>query len=604
MALDDLKKNLNNNNHKDHKDHKCDCGKKDCEKCNKHNKKHPQHTKRKFNKFADWIAPIGMTAEEIESYQLIYGVAMSEGTMKGDEIMTAENVISATGALAASAFFGFADIDIDHYYYSSDLPEEYIKKYGKELIEVWPPAMTLDAQAMQNEVETENGKEKLYQSEFFGICENKHVYEMIKNANFKGCSVVDYYRRDNCDKCDSSDGTCGCITEGSKFLYHTLILDEVPNSNATWVAAITKDNIGDLFDFSDEATVESFKKKINSIKQRKAKHAHNFKKHELAEYKSDDGWISEESAQEFLENEKGIESELAAEIAAFITEHPDLLNDYQLEYLSMEDIIAWYQAAQGNKNIHAIRHNLAVKQYLIKNAKDMKELHEMNETMNKFVPFGQGEVDYMGSAENQCQKCRFFVESDDGVGDCVIVAGEVAASGGCNKWDEAPGMADPDNPDDGGDGDGDGDGDPAPTDPEAPTDPDDPAGGDDPETVEPNADGTCPDGYEINADGTMCTKITTAPASSSPASTKKSLKDLRKTAQSKIKPKVTIESNPDDAIKVNAVLDSQINGIEKQIIEHEVIFPGDSAHIQQAKLEDLRKELRRLQSLKKKSPTG
>ena len=97
----------------------------------------------------------------------------------------------------------------------------------------------------------------------------------------------------------------------------------------------------------------------------------------------------------------------------------------------------------------------------------------------------------------------------------------------------------------------------------------------------------------------MCVKVTMAPASG-----KKTLKDLRKTAQSKVKPKVTIEANPDDAIKVNAVLDAQINGIEKQIIEHEVIFPGDTAHIQQAKLEDLRKELRRLQSLKKKSVLG
>ena len=589
MGLDDLKKNLNN---------KCDCGKKDCEKCN------TEPSKRKFNKFSDWIAPVGLSAEEIESYQLIYGVAMSEGTMKGDEVMTAENVISATGALAASAFFGYADIDIDHYAYGDDMPEEYVKKYGKELIETYPPAFTIDAQASKNKVDGVEGE--IYQSEYFGVCENKHVYDMIKAGKFKGCSVVDYYRRDNCSHCNDDTGKCECITEGSKFLYHTLILDEVPNSNATWVAAVTKDNIADLFDFSDEETVEAFKNKINSIKEKrntlKAQNALNAqKKHELAEYKSDDGWISEKSAQEFLENEKGIESELAAEIAAFITESPDLLNDYQLEYLSMEDIIAWYQAAQGNKNFHALRHNLAVKKYLIDNAKNMEELREMTETMNKFVPFGQGEVDYMGSAENQCAKCRFFVESDDGIGDCVIVAGEVAASGGCNKWDEAPGMADPDNPDnpdDPNDPD-DPDNPDTPTDPDAPSDPDDPSDDDDPEEVEPNADGTCPDGYEINADGTMCVKVTMAPASG-----KKTLKDLRKTAQSKVKPKVTIEANPDDAIKVNAVLDAQINGIEKQIIEHEVIFPGDTAHIQQAKLEDLRKELRRLQSLKKKSVLG
>ena len=524
--------------------------------------------------------------------------------MKGDEVMTAENVISATGALAASAFFGYADIDIDHYAYGDDMPEEYVKKYGKELIETYPPAFTIDAQASKNKVDGVEGE--IYQSEYFGVCENKHVYDMIKAGKFKGCSVVDYYRRDNCSHCNDDTGKCECITEGSKFLYHTLILDEVPNSNATWVAAVTKDNIADLFDFSDEETVEAFKNKINSIKEKrntlKAQNALNAqKKHELAEYKSDDGWISEKSAQEFLENEKGIESELAAEIAAFITESPDLLNDYQLEYLSMEDIIAWYQAAQGNKNFHALRHNLAVKKYLIDNAKNMEELREMTETMNKFVPFGQGEVDYMGSAENQCAKCRFFVESDDGIGDCVIVAGEVAASGGCNKWDEAPGMADPDdpdNPDDPNDPDNPDNPD-TPTDPDAPSDPDDPSDDDDPEEVEPNADGTCPDGYEINADGTMCVKVTMAPASG-----KKTLKDLRKTAQSKVKPKVTIEANPDDAIKVNAVLDAQINGIEKQIIEHEVIFPGDTAHIQQAKLEDLRKELRRLQSLKKKSVLG
>ena len=583
MGLDDLKKNLNN---------KCDCGKKDCEKCN------TKPSKRKFNKFSDWIAPVGLSAEEIESYQLIYGVAMSEGTMKGDEVMTAENVISATGALAASAFFGYADIDIDHYAYGDNMPEEYVKKYGKELIETYPPAFTIDAQASKNKVDGVEGE--IYQSEYFGVCENKHVYDMIKAGKFKGCSVVDYYRRDNCSHCNDDTGKCECITEGSKFLYHTLILDEVPNSNATWVAAVTKDNIADLFDFSDEETVEAFKNKINSIKEKRntLKAQNALKKHELAEYKSDDGWISEKSAQEFLENEKGIESELAAEIAAFITESPDLLNDYQLEYLSMEDIIAWYQAAQGNKNFHALRHNLAVKKYLIDNAKNMQELREMTETMNKFVPFGQGEVDYMGNAENQCAKCRFFVESDDGIGDCVIVAGEVAASGGCNKWDEAPGMADPDDPDNPDDP-NDPDNPDTPTDPDAPSDPDDPSDDDDPEEVEPNADGTCPDGYEINADGTMCVKVTMAPASG-----KKTLKDLRKTAQSKVKPKVTIEANPDDAIKVNAVLDAQINGIEKQIIEHEVIFPGDTAHIQQAKLEDLRKELRRLQSLKKKSVLG
>ena len=55
-----------------------------------------------------------------------------------------------------------------------------------------------------------------------------------------------------------------------------------------------------------------------------------------------------------------------------------------------------------------------------------------------------------------------------------MVAGEVAASGGCNKWDEAPGMADPDDPDNPDDP-NDPDNPDTPTDPDAPSDPDDPS---------------------------------------------------------------------------------------------------------------------------------
>ena len=184
----------------------------------------------------------------------------------------------------------------------------------------------------------------------------------------------------------------------------------------------------------------------------------------------------------------------------------------------------------------------------------------------------------MGSAENKCQDCRFFVESEEGVGDCVIVAGEVAASGGCKQWDEAPGKA----PEDGDETPSDGD--------DPPTD--NPDEGDDPV---PDEDGNCPEGYEPNEDGTKCVMV-----EGTPEPAKLTLKKIRERAMPKSK--VIREENPEPT--TNAAieeLDRQIEKVKNQISKYSVIMPGKGANRLQTELEDLRIELKRLENLKKKS---
>ena len=152
---------------------------------------------------------------------------------KSKDVMTRDNVLAGGGAMRASALMGKATLDIDHL--ETRLPAEYGRKYGKEINEPYPPGFIVDAQSVENEVD---GK-KLMQAEFIAIIENNKVFDMIKQGLFKGCSVVDYSRNMRCNP-------EACEYEGSAYLSNTLILDEVPNSNGTWVAAVTEEDHGTI----------------------------------------------------------------------------------------------------------------------------------------------------------------------------------------------------------------------------------------------------------------------------------------------------------------------------------------------------------------------
>ena len=182
------------------------------------------------HKFGWPVALMLEPGEEVEM-MLFKGVAMQEGEMKRGEKMDKDNLLFATGAMSTAAMMGVALMDIDHFENAEDVPKEYLAKYGEDLIKPYPPAFIIDAAVEENVIEP-NGR-KVNQVEFIGACTNRLVYDMIKTGKFKGCSVVDYFRKEVCDDCNGTDGKCDCSIEGSHFLANTFILEEVPNSDGT-----------------------------------------------------------------------------------------------------------------------------------------------------------------------------------------------------------------------------------------------------------------------------------------------------------------------------------------------------------------------------------
>ena len=407
-----------------------------------------------------WTKTYDLSIDQAESYRLIKGVAMSEGEMKRGELMNEDNLRYATGALAASAVLGFAVCDVDHWPEGipsqkelSELGAEgydYSKYDIAKINEVYPCCYIIDAELVQNKAGVDGAPK--WQVEFIASCENEEVYKMIKANKFKGNSVVDFPREYSCDKCNAETGKCTCDVKGSKFMLNTLILEAVPNSNATWVAAINKNDIGGILKPHSnskknsqwlEDKIKLFKKNIlNSTETKQTNKKENAKKtknefepSDVDSYQTDGKWTDGvESVQAFLENEKGIASEEAQQIAKIIFENPSLLNKDQLEALSGDDIVEWFRHLQtiDRKHFHKFIHE-------IKSA-----LSDFTKVTHSTLLTQEDAVYRESEDENACASCRWSNFSDDPVtdeseGTCQLVEGTITAPAVCDRHEPIPG---------------------------------------------------------------------------------------------------------------------------------------------------------------------
>ena len=238
--------------------------------------------------------------------------------------------------MRASAIMGKAQLDIDHF--EAELPPSYIEKYGREIAEPYPPGTIVDAQAVENTVD---GKQVM-QVEFLAIMHNQKVYEMIKQGLIKGCSVVDYNRGLTC--------TDKCSYQGSAYLSNTLMLDEVPNSNGTWVAAVDHNDVGTIIKpLMDSIPDTEAVNKVGTLEKIITTHMEQVKPktkrtlHNLESYMENGMWMhGRDSAVAYLTEEKEIDRDTAITMANYLMENPANISQYQLEHLSRDDLMAWW----------------------------------------------------------------------------------------------------------------------------------------------------------------------------------------------------------------------------------------------------------------------
>jgi len=423
----------------------------------------------KVNHNFDWTKGYDLSLEAAESYYLIKGVAMTEGEAKRGEIMTQENLRFATGAMAASAMLGFAVLDIDHF--PDELPDDgsYSKYNIEKINEIYPIGMIIDAELSLNKVGTE-GKE-LWQVEFLAVCENNHVYEMIKQGKFKACSVMDFPREYSCDTCNADTGKCTCNVSGSKFMYNTLILEAVPNSNSTWISIVDKSDIGSILKPNGLKTSHAIDTRIELCKKNrntsyKIKNA--FTESDVSKYKTEDGvWINGvDSIKEFLVTEKQIPEEQASSLAEYINANPEALSTDQLTYMSGDDFLSWFE------NLNNLN---KTKLYSF-----IKSLHDKSNQKNEIkkahlIQLSKEEVNYgPGEPGNLCRECRWFFTADEELtdeseGGCALVEGTIVGNQTCDRYEAIPGEESEDNA-----------------------------------SHPPDEDGNCDEGFHLNEDGTIC----------------------------------------------------------------------------------------------------
>ena len=327
---------------------------------------------------------------------------MQSGKLKSEEVMTDDNVTGGIGAMRAFALQGVAKIDIDHY--EDKLPDIYQEKYGLENGTV---GTIIDAEAVKDDGKV-NG-------EFIAMLDDKKTYDLVKAGKFKGCSVVDYVRNLKCDE--------ECEYEGSAYMNNTLILEEVPNSNGTWVSAVTEEDIGTVITIPDKQSHAA--RKIIPIIQERLKKKHEEEpepepENPMTKYKKDDKW-KDGGVAEYLTEERGMPKELATRVGKVMSQYPDILNDYQIGYLSESDLNAWMD--------------------------NVIKIQTLEKQVRHGIRYGQEQVNYTEAGEDPetCKNCRWFapVAADvpEGPGACDIVSDEIEGVGYCDEFAMKPGRS-------------------------------------------------------------------------------------------------------------------------------------------------------------------
>lgn len=530
----------------------------------------------------DWTKGYDLSLEAAEQYSLIKGVAMTEGEAKRGEIMTQENLRFATGAMAASAMLGFAVLDIDHF--PDALPEDgtYSKYNVEKINEIYPLGMIIDAELSLNKVGTK-GKE-LWQVEFLAVCENSHVYEMIKQGKFKACSVMDFPREYSCDTCNAETGKCTCNVSGSKFMYNTLILEGVPNSNSTWISVVDKSDIGSILKPNGLKTSHAIDTRIQLCKKNrntsyKIKNA--FTESDVSKYKTDDGvWINGvASIKEFLVTEKQISEEQASSLAEYINANPEALSTDQLTYMSGDDFLSWFE---NLNNLNKSKLYSFIKEL----HDDSKQEHEIKKA--HLIQLSKEEVNYgPGEEGNLCRQCRWFFTADEELtdeseGGCALVEGTIVGNQTCDRFEAIPGEESEDEEN---------------------------------SSHLPDEDGNCDDGFHLSEDGTTCiaddeeSTVDTSDESENDAKAKElELKELEEAAnktpskKTKVKPStmLNVDSKTTTSYKIDD-LDKEINTlITKRNEIGMIIGLGREQMKKQNQYEQYTKEIKALQAKKDK----
>ena len=288
----------------------------------------PEKVEHKLTAKFEWASPMELTIDDAESLGLVKHVLCREGKLKSGETYNRDTIKEATGALRAQALRGEAINDIDHY--KEKLPETYETKYGAGINDPYPIGHIIDAHSVE-------GKDGKVEIQAISSIHNPVVYNLVKEGKVKGNSVVDYYRKLTCE-------TDGCSYEGSTFMYNTLVLDEVPNSDGTWIAPITADDIGTIITHVKKA--EHAKGGIMKILQDRLKEMHTQKNQNfeaLNEYMTDGVWNDGvDSIKAFLlEHKDNMTEEHAQSLADFMFANPTEFSMHQLAHLSGSDLLAW-----------------------------------------------------------------------------------------------------------------------------------------------------------------------------------------------------------------------------------------------------------------------
>ena len=335
-----------------------------------------------------WTSEEGLTIEQARKYMVCKALISHSGESKDGLMVKQEDVIAGMGAFRLACQLKMANITIDHL---QEMPKEYLEKYGKDIGNPYPIGKGIDGQHITE------GKDSWGEILFY--CTNPHVYEMIKQGKFKGCSIDGVARSQSCD--DNNK----CNTEGLIFYENTLILEGVPASDHTWVSVVDDDDIGSI--------VHDPKIKNSALTE------HMAIQDTLAKYIKEGKWKNgDKSISKYLITEKKIEKEIAQKMAKYIMSNPEEINMRQVIFLDTDALIGWWQPHE--------------KQLL----KEVKEARL----------FGLDQIGYMDKPTDgaNCLKCRFFSSENatdpNGPGSCIFTTDKVMATGGCtDKFELMPG---------------------------------------------------------------------------------------------------------------------------------------------------------------------
>ena len=324
-----------------------------------------------------WVAETGLTMAHVQKYKLCKARICSSTKAKDESLtLSRDEIVAGMGALRLAALQRISYVDIDHH---KTLPKEYAKKWGNKITAPYPVGVVVDTQHVDHDGTT-------YGEAVFSVT-NQHVYKMIQEGKFKGCSIDIQFRKMDCENKD-------CETEGGSVRGFTLVLDESPLLDGTWVAPLEEDDLAHLEHKPNTKLNAGLQTLIGDIES-------------AQKYLTEDGkWKDAKSLATFLITRKEIAKATAAKIAEYVEKNPNEITTEQLIQLDPVALLGWWKPHQ---EAHAAR------------------------------LFGLDQIGYSDTAPEgkSCTNCRFFsaenADDPNGAGACIFTNDSVMATGGCEK---------------------------------------------------------------------------------------------------------------------------------------------------------------------------